>query len=343
MVKAVLEIKVPKKIDGNVGKAFLTVAEGVSSVLKLPEKTLNLLEKGSTTLLKPIASFLNGQAEIIEAKSFTEANLLRKEKSQCLLALNVAETFAEKEQNGENLPPKIEDTDNLFAIQNAASETTDEDFIKFWARLYTEEACKPNLISKKTVDLCRLLDKKVAKILETDVFPYCSQAGFIANIPPEANNLLLLKDYGLVDDVASNVIIYPVDFEKGYPPLSRDTFGNYWLWVHPGYSYHLPYRLTSAGKEIRDALKIYPEEKDLQIIGDTISREAKTWTRLNGFTFHKDVDEKDLFVITDTLYPPFMRYPHPKYRKFEKYWEAVRDVVTESDNHKQKYTSYSHL
>ena len=43
------------------------------------------------------------------------------------------------------------------------------------------------------------------------------------------------------------------------------------------------------------------------------------------------------------VYPPFMAYPHPKYRKFERYWEAVRDVVTESDNHKQKHTSYSHL
>jgi hypothetical protein len=105
----------------------------------------------------------------------------------------------------------------------------------------------------------------------------------------------------------------------------------------------LPYRLTSAGQEIRKALRIYPQEKDLQKIGDTISREALKWTKLDGFIFHKNVNPEDLFVITDNVYPPFMRYHHPKYRKFERYWEAVRDTVTESSNHMQTTTIYSHI
>ncbi len=342
-LKATARLDLPDKVDANTGQAIKCLAEGFSSLLKLPEKTLSIVEKAGNTLFCVPAAFLHGKANIIEARCFMEAQNLRRENSQIKLAKNVIENLAEKEEVGEEIPNKINDTDNLFAIQNAAAETNDDDFIKFWAKLYTEEACKPNTISKKTVDLCRILDKNVAKILETEVFPYCSEIGFIANIPPEANNLLLLKDYGLVDNVASNVAISPVNFEKGYPPLGRDTFGEYWLWVHPGYSYRLPYRLTSAGKEIRKALRIYPKEKNLQKIGDTISHEALKWNKLDGFVFHKDVLPEDLFVITDALYPPFMVYPHPKYRKFERYWEAVRDVVTEKNNHLHDSTKYSHI
>lgn len=330
-VKAIVEMKLPKNVDKNIGKACKDLAQTLKKVISPISKIAELyLIDAPCTLFAPLSAYLKGKSNEIAYKYLPFQNQIemRKELSQIKMLKHVLENLADKEQRNEELPNQIEDTDNLFAIQNAASETTDDDFIKFWARLYTEEACSPNTVSKKTIDLCRVIDKKVAKILETEVFPYCSQVGFIANIPTKANNLLLLKDYGLVDDVASNIIIYPVNFEQGYPPLSRDVFGKYWLWIHPGYSYHLPYRLTSAGNEIRNALKIYPKEKDIKIIGNTLSKEAKKWSQLDGFVFHNDVNDEDLFVITDSDYPPFMIYPHPKYRKFERYWEAVRDSVT---------------
>ncbi len=327
-VKATAKLELPEKVDENTGIAIKTIAEGVSSILKIPERVVNIVENTGNTLFSPLSEALHGKAEIIKAQNYAKAQKIRREVSQYKLAQNVLENLSEKHQNGESIPDHIDDTDHLFAIQNAASETNDDDFLRFWSQIYTEEACKPNTVSKKTIEICRIIDKKVAKILEDEVFPYCSDSGFVANIPPKATNLLLLKDYGLVDNVPDNIIIYPVTFEEGYPALSRDIFGKYWLWVHPGYSYRLQYRLTEAGKEIRNALKIFPQEQHLKTIGDTIKKEAQHWTRLEGFTFNKDVDADDLFVITDQIYPQFMRYPHPKYRKFERYWEAVRDTVS---------------
>ena len=152
-LKATAKLDLPDKVDENTGQAIKYLAEGFSSLLKLPEKTLNIVEKAGNTLFCVPAALLHGKANIIETKCFIEAQNLRKEKSQIKLAKNVIENLVEKENMGEYIPDAIDDTDNLFAIQNASSETIDDDFIKFWAKLYTEEVCKPNTISKKTTNV----------------------------------------------------------------------------------------------------------------------------------------------------------------------------------------------
>ena len=162
-INTTAELKLPKKVDENLGRALVTTASAIKDITSSFSKVVNLLTDGSCTLLAPIAAHLKGKSYEIECKYYTfqDQITIRKELSQARMAQYVLENLIAKEQKNEKLPHQINDTDNLFAIQNAASETTDEDFIKFWARLYTEEACNPNVISKKTINLCKNLDKNI--------------------------------------------------------------------------------------------------------------------------------------------------------------------------------------
>lgn len=176
-VNAIAKLDLPKKVDSNLGKTLVNLSEGLSSLMQLPEKTLNLVQSTGNTLLSPFSALLQGISYKITCSYLPYKDEIdkRKEISQIKLAKAVVENLAEKENNGEEIPNKVEDTDTLFAIQNAASEISDEEFIKFWAHIYTEEACKPNTISKRTIELCKSLDKNTAKILQDNIIPYCDE------------------------------------------------------------------------------------------------------------------------------------------------------------------------
>ena len=232
MVKA--ELKLPKKVDSKIGTAFVNLSEGVSSLMKLPEKTLYMLKNTTNTLFCLPSAWLQGKAEIIKAKSNVEAQKIREEKSTTMLLIKVLEIFAEKEKNGEEIPNKIEDSDNLFAIQNAASEYTDEDFIKFWARLYTEEACKPNTVSKKTINLCKDLDKKIINILETNIFPYCDTYGFyLADRDKYIEDLIIARDYGFLKTPTHQINPHFIN------EFITTNIGQYSIYIFPGYNYKM--------------------------------------------------------------------------------------------------------
>ena len=282
MVEANLNINLPEKVDKKTGQMLENLSEGLASLMKLPEQTLNIVKNTGNTLFCVPAAYLHGQAEIIKAKSFAEANYIRRERSQCLLAVNVAENLAEKENNGEDLPPNIEDTDNLFSIQNAASETTDEDFIKFWARLYTEEACKPNTVSKKAINLCRDLDKNVVKMLEEDVFPYCDNQGyFLGNKIKRLEGLRIAKEYGFIQtaDITSRPLFLDV--------MVVHKISQYTIHVFPGYVFStdaLSGRiLTNTALEIRKCIG-FRGNIDLNELIQGLEDYAKYWEVDEKFT-----------------------------------------------------------
>ena len=256
-IKATAELKLPEKVDENVGKACRDLSQTVKKVASPVSKIAELyLIKAPCTLLAPVAAYLRGKSYEIACKYLPFQNQIemRKEISQLKMAQYVLENLADKEQNKEELPPQIEDTDNLFAIQNAASETTDEDFIKFWARLYTEEACKPNTVSKKTVNLCKDLNKDVVKALENEIFPFCDGHGYYfgdANCHVDA--LSLVEDYGFLKTCKIKNISNYID------TFSSHKFGKYLIQVFPGYEYGLPFNhrmLTQSALEIFKCLKI---------------------------------------------------------------------------------------
>ena len=193
----------------------------------------------------------------------------------------------------------------------------DKDFISFWSKLYTEEACKPNCVSKRTISICKNLDKNIVALLEQKVFPYASENGWIAHYPNCVDELFLLKDYGFLDDLNDNFASGAVEFEKDYPPLCRDSFGEYWLWVHPGFLYRTPFRLTFSGREIRNVLKIYPKENDIQKIGKELEKISKDWKFDQRYTILKQPCDDELFAITDNVYPPFLRFRNEKYKNLK--------------------------
>lgn len=316
MVEANLNINLPEKVDKKTGQMLENLSEGLASLMKLPEQTLNIVKNTGNTLFCVPAAYLHGQAEIIKAKSFAEANYIRRERSQCLLAVNVAENLAEKENNGEDLPPNIEDTDNLFSIQNAASETTDEDFIKFWARLYTEEACKPNTVSKKAINLCRDLDKNVVKMLEEDVFPYCDNQGyFLGNKIKRLEGLRIAKEYGFIQtaDITSRPLFLDV--------MVVHKISQYTIHVFPGYVFStdaLSGRiLTNTALEIRKCIG-FRGNIDLNELIQGLEDYAKYW----------EVDEKFTNLI---------KYPQEIKQKF---FISENDIIVYPEEFKGKHSAY---
>ena len=264
MAEAKLDVKLPEKVDENIGRGICILAESVGELIKLPSRALDIARTAGCTLFKPLSAYLNGAAAVIEARSFVEAQNIRKETSQCKLATRVAINLAEREARGQAMPQQIMDTDNLFAIQNAASETTDEDFLRFWANLYTEEACRPNTVSKKTVELCKVLDRRVVKILEEKIFPYCCKDFFLAVYHITVEDLSIAENYGFL--VNQSIALNSLVAESGVS-MNMDK---YTIICSPGYTFSLPnpvYRLSVAGQEILSVLKIKitPEQLNLSI------------------------------------------------------------------------------
>lgn len=331
MNKLELKVTLPEKVDSNVGTALTDISgatnELAHTVSLSSQNVINATLKGTAPLFSPLSAICEGMADIIKEGCGFFTDIIRKKRSQLYLANDVLKNLNDKEQNGEKIPERIEDTDTLFSIQETASETLDKDFISFWAKLYTEEACKPNCVSKRTIAICKNLDKNIVSLLEQKIFPYASNDGWLAYYPNCVDNLFLLKDYGFLDDLNDNIFAEAVEFEKGYPPLCRDSFGEYWLWVHPGFLYKTPFRLTFSGREIRNALKIYPKEKDISFIGNELEKISKEWKIDKKYKFLKHPDNDELFAITDNVYPRFLKFRNEKYKKFEKYWIAIRNNV----------------
>lgn len=326
-----LKISLPEKVDPNVGKTLTDLSSAANefahTVSQSSQKVVDATLNGSAPLFSPWSALCHGVTDIINEGCGFIADIIRKIRSQLYLANDVLKNLNDKEHNGEKIPDKIEDTDTLFSIQEAASETLDKDFISFWAKLYTEEACKPNCVSKRTISIFKNLDKNIVSLLEQKIFPYTSNDGWLAYYPDCVDNLFLLKDYGFLDDLNDNIFAGAVEFEKGYPPLCRDSFGEYWLWVHPGFLYKTPFRLTFSGREIRNALKIYPKEKDISFIGNELEKISKDWKIDKKYKFSKQPSDDELFAITDNSYPPFLLFRNGKYKKFEEYWIAIRNNV----------------
>ena len=271
-----VNVKLPEKIDENLGKALVIVASAVKDITSSCSKVTNLIVDTPCTLLAPLSAHLKGKSYEIACKYLPFQNQIemRKEISQLKMAQYVLENLADKEQNNEELPPKIEDTDNLFAIQTAVSETTDEDFIKFWARLYTEEACKPNTVSKKTVNLCKDLNKDVVKALEEDIFPYCDECGFyFGDTNGKIDSINKAVEYGFLRNSEQKIKLHYIDV------FLDIKIGQYYLYVLPGYDYQSEYGgkiLTTSALEIRKCLKLQ-KNIDLNIAIPSIERAEKVW------------------------------------------------------------------
>lgn len=307
-VKAEAKLTLPEKVDDNIGCSIKNLSEGIASVLKLPKNIIDIITISVSTLFKPLVARLNGKAIIIEAQSFVEAQNIRKELSQCQLAINVAKNLAMKHQSGQDIPKEIVDTDTLFAIQNAASETTDKEFLEFWAHLYTEEACKPNTISKKTVELCKTLDKKIAKVLEQKIFPYCASGFFFAANEIGVQDVSKAEDYGFLTQ--KNVALNPKVPDNNLIL----KFGQYIVACRPGFSVkpsNPNFSLTTSGDEIKSIISPDNENINIDTLKECLIKASKDWYLYNSFDNYivrpipgKQIDTNFVIIQGNTIIYP---------------------------------------
>lgn len=306
--KAEAKLTLPENVDDNVGGSIKVLSEGVASLLKLPEKIVDTVVTSGATLFRPLVAYLNGSASIIEENSFVRAQDIRKESSQCRLAVNVAKNLAIKQQSGQYVPTEIVDTDTLFAIQNAASETTDKDFLEFWAHLYTEEACNPSTISKKTVELCKTIDKQLAEILEKKIFPYCADNFFFAAYEIGVSDVGRAEDYGFITQKklainpshpATNIVLY---------------FGQYTVVCRSGFSV-MPatpeFSLSISGAEVRKIITRNDTYVDFNILKNGLISASKNWRLSDKFRDHivklapgKQIDSNFIIIQNNKIIYP---------------------------------------
>lgn len=282
--KAEAKLTLPEKVDSNIGDSFKLLSEGLTSIMKLPEKIIDTVVTSGATLFKPLVAYLNGKAAVTEAHSFVEAQNIRKELSQCQLAINVAKNLAIKQQSNQYTPTEIIDTDTLFAIQNAASETTDKDFLEFWSHLYTEEACKPNTVSKKTVYACKMLDKNIVQVLENKIFPYCTQGFFLATQETSVEDISKAVDYGFL--VQQDRYSAPNN-PRGNVNI---VFGEYTFCCRPGFIFQPQspvFCLTIVGNEVRKLLMKEVDYKYLKSWIQMFSEAAKHWNLNDRFVGYR--------------------------------------------------------
>ncbi len=307
-LKTEAKLTLPERVDNNLGYSIKVLSEGVASLLKLPEKVVDTVVISGATLFKPLVAYFNGKATIISARSFVETQNIRKELSQCQLAINVAKNLAIKHQSGQEIPKGIVDTDTLFAIQNAAAETTDKDFLEFWAHLYTEEACKPNTISKKTVELCKVLDKQVAEILEKKIFPYCASGFFFAAREFSVYEVSKAEDYGFLTQ--KDILLNP----KAPNDNVILQFGQYTVVCRIGFSVlpsHPNFSLSMSGEEIRNIIINKGMNIDFDILINCLKEASKNWQLSDKFKDHivkfvpgKQIDTNFIVVQNDKIIYP---------------------------------------
>lgn len=298
----------------------LEIAKGKLG-FSLSENLVNKIANATSTLFAPATAWLQGKQAQISCSYLPFYDKLAERKNENLqkLFVNVLSTLNEKELHEEVIPDQFEDTDNLLLIQDNASTTSNEEFLKLWAKLYTEEACKPGTVSRKTIKLLETLDINIVKILEKEIFPYCDENGYYWGTKDEITNILILLDYGLIENssiLSSSKTINTITNIK----LNK----NYMLYIYPNYAYgasydDVMYRLTVSGVEIFKNLGNDINSPNNELLFNNIKKASKYWqiASLYKDKIHlKHIPNNDeKFIICDNdnnvVYPknsPFKTY-----------------------------------
>lgn len=328
MNKFELKIDLPEKVDSNVGTALTDISSATNEVAhtvsQASQNVINATLKGTAPLFSPLSAICEGTADIIKEGCGFFADIIREKRSQLYLANDVLKNLNDKEQNGEKIPERIEDTDTLFSIQEAASETLDKDFISFWSKLYTEEACKEGTVTKKAINLCKDLNKDIVSILENKIFPYCDNNGFyLGNEDETLDEILIAEEYGFLKKCEIEKKINKKNF------FILFDVGQYQIAVFPGYCYStagsFSKMLTTTAISIRNCLKI-KTNVDIKIISDSLIKYSKFWTINPEFSgkiiYPKEICDK--FVLIEN---GIVKFPEKYTGKNAK--ELMREILSE--------------
>ncbi len=293
---------------------------------------VNKIANATSTLFAPATAWLQGKQAQISCSYLPFYDKLAERKNENLqkLFVNVLSALNEKELRGEKIPDQFEDTDNLLLIQDNASTTSNEDFLKLWAKLYTEEACKPGSISRKTIKLLETLDTNIVKIFENEVLPYCDANGYYWGTKDDITNIILLMDYGLIEN--SSIM---AGSKAANVMMNIRLNKNYTLYIYPNYVYGANYngamfRLTVSGVEIFNNLRNDISLPNNELLFNNIKKASEYWGLAElfkgKFKIKKLIKSEEKFIICDNdnnvAYPK--NSPHKTYMEF--YESAMSNI-----------------
>lgn len=290
--------KVPQEA---VTELVLATTRCIDSIRKGSERVGAMLSNSSKAIGKPIGAYLEGKSNEISANSqLIVANIMYKKEINAIKHLQyISEELNQKVAKGEDIPEKIEESDNLLLIQDNASTTSNEELLKMWAKLYTEEACKSGSVSRKAIKLVESLDLQTAKTIEEEIFPYCDNSGVYWGAENKYETIMLAVDYGFLQHI---------NYEKksmGTRNLNAEIISNYMLYVYPGFNYspNPSYKLTAPALEIRSALNKSFSKDILNEISQRILKSTVAWhfdnEALPKAKLKKDIPSDEKFVICD--------------------------------------------
>ncbi len=271
------DVDVPSETVNTLADA---TANFVNTLTNCSEKVVNMLCNGGSILAAPVGALLRGKAAEFElANQSIYAKLaMTKEVNMRRHASYVAQELDAMVLNGEIIPDRLDDTDNLLLIQENASTTSNEDFLKLWAKLYTCEACKPGSVSRKTIKIIETLDADIVRVLEENIFPFCDSNGIYWGSKENISDLLLAMDYNLMQD--GSVCVNPKDINQSLAVFIDDE---HILRCHPNYGYsanynHQMYRLTTPGLEVYNNLnKTAKTQENLATIFTNVLQSSVNW------------------------------------------------------------------
>lgn len=287
-----------------------------------PMATQLLINSGDSKLLEVARSLPLNQEQ---PKTLVDSIRYQEEKNLRQFIKNVVEETFNREDHNETLPKDFHDTDSTLAIEKAAAETNDEDLSKMWARLFVEEATQPNSVSKASIDILRKLDKKTATILQEQVFPYCTDEGWFLGMNDEfLPAKMVAADYGILYDYGISRI--PSAMANAFAKqLCVLDIGKFSILGHMGYQFYTKDHLTEPALEIKNALRIFPNNEHLTKIGLLINNQ-KLWSISKQYKSVKLPDKEDYAIIVDKENYNVL-YPLNTYSSFKDYLAKVNPNI----------------
>lgn len=329
-----LNVKIPESAGTGLGKGLHEIGKGLGKTFAIPAYLSEALIKGSSTLMAPILAKQEMKAKTIKNTTISEAIISREEKNLIILAKKVIEKLASRPE--QEIPKMIVDTDNTIKIQKLASETSNEDFLDFWARLYSEEICAPNSISTKTLNLCSNFNKKITTTFEK-ILPFCDNTngilfnGMLKNgvFQPDdkiisINDLETLKDYGLVKNTPKLKLIS--NSMKNYIIIL--PFSDYYIFFAPGSMFSFNTCLSTSGLEIKKVLKLKPTLEQVKYIYNKIIKSSNGSADAEFFSCNQKIDRKDCLRIIENKHNKIIYPEDNKEETIAEYTDRLLKNIT---------------
>lgn len=290
---------------------------------RFPISTQLLLKNNGSTLLEIAKS----TSDLVRPETLSDTLKHQEEQNLRKFVRNIVEETLYREDKKIPLPNDFHDTDNLLAIEKAAAEKSDDTLSQMWAKIFVEEATRPDSVSIASIEILKKIDKETATILQEQIFPYCTDDGWFmmtdnASIP----NRMIAMDYGVLYDygIEKKLISKSLHFEKQLCVLD---IGEFSIYGHFGYRFYAQYHLTKPALKIKNTLKIFPTIEHISKIGDLINN-CRFWHLSDEYTQVKKTEKSDYAIIIDKGKETVL-YPSNTYSCVDEYFSKINSNVEE--------------